>query len=515
MVEFRIGDLRYRSSPSKREQTSRLAEAHFAAAVQCHRAGRLREAETLYRRAIVQDAGHAESFEGLGFIAGATGRFAEACTFFRKAIEIEPTAAPFHVNLGNALKELGRIDEALASYQQAIALDSDFAEAYGNLGALYFSQGRADEACRAYESAIEHRPERGSFYRMRAVVAPLPAGSPVLRRMQQLSQRIAALPQTDQMELHFALATAYGDNGEHERSFAHFLAGNRLKRKSIAYDEGKTLGALARIEKTFSREFLAARRDFGLPSQLPIFIIGMPRSGSTLIEQILASHPDVRGAGEVQILLRLVQRAASVLKTDFPEIASILTASQMSGLADQYLQTLRLEAPAASHIVDKNLENFMAAGLISLMLPAAKIIHIRRDPLATCLSCFAQLFNQDQLPYTYDLGELGRFYQAYERLMTHWRAVLPPGMMIEIQYEDLVDDFEAQARRIVEHCGLTWDERCRDFYATPRLVKTASALQVRRPIYRNSVEKWHVYAKHVAPLIAALRSDHLSAEPRP
>ena len=458
----------------------------------------------MYRRAIALDSGHAESFEGLGLIAWRAGRFADAFTFFRKALEIDPTAAPFHINLGNALKELGRTNEALDSYRQAIALKPDFAEAHGNLGGLYFSQGRADEACCAYETAIEHRPERGSFYRMRALSAPLRRGSSIFHRLEQLSERMAALPEADQMELHFALATAYGQNGEHERSFVHLLAGNALKRKSVVYDEGTALGALAGIETTFSRDFLAVRSDFGVSSQLPIFILGMPRSGSTLVEQILASHPEVCGAGEVQILPNLLQRAASVLKTDFPGMAAILTAGQVERLADQYLKTLRLEGPGASRIVDKHLENFMGAGFISLMLPAAKIIHIRRDPLATCLSCFAQLFNGNELPYTYDLGELGRFHRAYERMMTHWRAVLPAKLLLEIQYEDLVNDFAAQARQILEHCGLTWNDACRSFYRTPRMVKTASALQVRQPIYATSLDKWRVYADLAAPLRAAL-----------
>ena len=482
----------------------RLAADTFAAAVQHDRAGRLREAETLYRRAIVLDSDHAESFEGLGLIAWRTGRLADACTFLRKATDIAPASAPFHVNLGNALKELGRTNEALASYQRAIALKPDFAEAYGNLGSLYFSQGRAADACRAYEAAIEHRPERGSFYRMRAVVAPLQRGNSIFHRMERLAERMAALPEADQMELHFTLATAYGQNGKHERAFEHLLAGNALKRKSVVYEEGKALGALARIANIFSREFLAARSDFGVSSQLPIFIVGMPRSGSTLVEQMLASHPEIRGAGEVQILPNLLQRAASVLKTDFPGMAPVLTAGQVERLADQYLKLLRLEGPGASRIVDKHLENFMGAGFVSLMFPAAKIIHIRRDPLATCLSCFAQLFNGNELPFTYDLAELGRFYRAYERLMNHWRGVLPPGTMLEIRYEDLVSDFSSQARRIVEHCGLTWNDACRSFYRTPRTVKTASALQVRQPLYGTSIDRWRVYAELAAPLRAAL-----------
>jgi tetratricopeptide (TPR) repeat protein len=505
MAEFRVGEnFQYRSSPSNSEVASRLAASDFAAAVQCHRAGCLSEAERFYRRAIVFDPRQAGSFDGLGLIACKKGRFADACMFFGKAVEIDPAAAQYHFNLGNALKDLGRVDEAIEAYRQAIALKPDFAEAYGNLGSLYISQGRAGQACAAYEMAIEHRPERGSFYRLRAFCKPLPPTSPIFRKMQRLAERMSALSETDQMELHFALGTVYGDTEEHERSFVHLLAGNALKRKYVVYDEEKALGSVARVEKTFSRDFLAARSDFGIASRLPIFVVGMPRAGSTLVEQILASHPEACGAGELQILPQLLRQARSVLKTDFPEIVSTLTARQIDRLADRYLDILRSEGPTATRIVDKHLDNFMGLGLISLMLPHAKIIHIRRDPFATCLSCFAKLFNGNHLPYSYDLGELGRFYCAYERLMSHWRAVLPAGMMLEIHYEELVNDFEPQAQRIVEHCGLAWHERCHSFYRTERVVKTASALQVRQPLYATSLSKWKVYAALAQPLRVAL-----------
>ncbi|HEY1737038.1 MAG TPA: sulfotransferase [Methylovirgula sp.] len=497
--------------PQSGGDATQRADALFDTAIGLHRAGRAPDAERAYRRVLGLNPLHAESFDGLGQIAARAGRFTAAVEMFGKAIAIKPGVGGFHLNLGNALKELGRIDDAITAYEKAIALKPDLAEAYGNLGSLYISQGRGDDACRAYEQAIERRPERGAYYRLRAFIKPIHPSDPLFVRMEKLAETMATLSETDQMELHFALAAAHGDSGDYARSSPHFLAGNRMKRRRVRYDEAKALAWTARIEEIFSRDFLAERADFGLATQRPIFVVGMPRSGSTLIEQILASHPDVYGAGELQILPHLLRHVSAARHAIFPEFTAALTASDVNHLAEQYLTILGAEAGSASRIVDKHLENFNALGLISLMLPRAKIIHIQRDPIATCLSAFAKLFNGNHLPYTYDLGELGRFYRAYERLMIHWRDVLPKGMMLEIRYEDLVGDFDRHARAIIAHCGLDWDDRCERFHETERVVKTASALQVRQPLYDTAVAKWHEYEDLVEQLTAALGGERATS----
>lgn len=495
------------SRTGSRAQRAQSSEQIFAEAVRLHQAKRFNEAERAYREVLARAPRDAASFDALGRIACETRRYAVAAELCGKAVALDPNAAHYQVNLGNAFKELGRLDEAIQAYRQAIALKPNYAEAYGNLGTLYISQGRGEEACRAFETASEFSPQRGMFYRLRAFAKPLVQGDPIFRRMEALADSIATLPAHDAMELHFALGTAYGDCGAYQRSFAHLVAGNALKRQAVSYDEGKALSLLHRIETIFSREFLAARRDFGLASRLPVFIVGMPRSGSTLIEQILASHPEAFGAGELPILPHLLNQADHGKKIDFPDGVPALAISQIHRLAEQYVTVLRAESSDATRIVDKLLENFMGLGLIALMFPHARIIHIKRDPVDTCLSCFAKLFNGNHLPYTYELTELGRFYRGYVRLMDHWRNVLPPGMMLEVQYEDLVGDFDLRARRIVAHCGLAWDERCRDFHRTERVVKTASALQVRQAIQRSSLDKWRAYRDLAQPLVAALAGD--------
>jgi hypothetical protein len=234
----------------------------------------------------------------------------------------------------------------------------------------------------------------------------------------------------------------------------------------------------------------------------------MIRSGTTLVEQILASHPKVHGAGERTDFADLATRnlTAGGVPATFPESFAAMTREQLADLGAQYLHRIQTLAPGAERVIDKMPENFRFAGAIHLALPNARIVHVRRDALDTCLSCFSILFAGDQ-PFAYDLGELGRFYSAYEALMEHWRRVLPDGVMLEVQYEELIADTEGQARRIIAHCGLEWDDNCLAFHRNPRPVRTASALQVRQPIYQSSVGRWLAYRDLLQPLLAELNVD--------
>jgi hypothetical protein len=293
---------------------------------------------------------------------------------------------------------------------------------------------------------------------------------------------------------------------DHERSFHHMREGNALKRQSTPYDEA---GKLARFERTcalFDAAFMRERAGQGDPSSRPIFIFGMPRSGTTLIEQILASHPEVRGGGETDLFANALASldAGEGKAFVFPDDAALLSGERLRRLGADYVGGLRLTAAEVERIADKTIDNFRFAGLIHLALPNASLIHARRDPMDTCVSCFSNLFGGYH-PYAYDLGELGRYYQGYDALMRHWRDMLPVSVMLDVQYEDVVDDLEGQARLIVAHCGLEWDPRCLDFHLTERLVRTASATQVRQPIYRGSVQRWRAYEPLLDPLLQELR----------
>jgi hypothetical protein len=254
-----------------------------------------------------------------------------------------------------------------------------------------------------------------------------------------------------------------------------------------------------------SSEFLRTAPAAGQRSAKPIFIIGMPRSGTTLVEQILASHPQVFGAGELTLFERTIGdiRSSTQQAMAYPELALHMTDQQFRELGRRYLAGIERLAPAASHITDKMPTNFIFAGLIHLALPDATIIHTVRDPADTCISCFSKLFTEGHLQ-TYDLAELGRYYRHYEALMAHWHRALPKERILDVSYEDTVADLEAVARRVVAHCGLPWHPACLDFHRTKRVVRTSSATQVRNPIYASSVGRRHAYGELLAPLLAEL-----------
>jgi hypothetical protein len=333
-------------------------------------------------------------------------------------------------------------------------------------------------------------------------------GDPDLLAMEKLASDPKLVSINDRIYLHFALGKAYGDLKDHERSFQHLLEGNALKRQQVSYNDSAERILSERIREVFTPELMRDKRDLGDPSRMPVFIVGMPRSGTTLIEQILASHPKVFGGGELLDFVEAARlRSQDAVAREFAEVVSRMDGQQLREIGARYFTTVQRLAPDAERITDKTPGNFRRAGLINLALPNARIIHARRDPLDTCFSCFSKLFAGNYVAYSYELTELGHAYRYYEALMAHWRQVLPPEVLLEVQYEDVVADLEAQARRIVAHCGLEWDDRCLTFHQTKRPVQTLSAIQVRQPIYRSSIGRWRAYERQLGPLIEALRAD--------
>jgi tetratricopeptide (TPR) repeat protein len=463
------------------------------------------EAISYYVRAIAIKPDYAEAYNGLGDALMNCERAAEALGYYEKLAAIRPDLAEAHNNLGVSLHALNRESEAITHFTKALAIRSNYADAHGNLGLALESIGRIEEATTAYEKAIEHAPTIARFYRWLFHCKKAVAGDRQLAAMFELAQHVASLPRGEQIELHFALGKAYADLKQYEMSFRHLLEGNALKRQELAYDEAETLFMFDRIRAVFSPELIASKAGRGDPSAEPIFILGMPRSGSTLIEQILASHPRVFGAGELNDFGRTVRSLSVQLggHLQFLEQVKTLSDEDLLRLGNRYVCRIRNMAPNADRVTDKAPSNFRFAGLIHLALPNARIIHARRDPIDTCVSCFSTLFSRGQ-SFAYDLSELGRYYRAYERLMDHWRATLPEGVMLEVSYEELVADFEEQARRIVAHCGLAWHEACLAFYKTQRPVKSASAPQVYQPLYTTSVGNGRWYGNLLQPLLDAL-----------
>lgn len=472
--------------------------------------GKLDEAMGLLRRAIVSNPTSAPAHNNLGMTLNLAKRHEEALAPLERAIALDPGYHLAHNNLGVALQGLGSHQPAMACFERAVALKPDHVEALRNLGSIYRECGRFAEARRRYEQALAIEPKNTSIVYDILQCGKVGAGDPHLATLETLAEDPVTLPKDDRIRLRFALAKAYGDLGLDELAFRHLLDGNALERRRIVYDETARLSSFDRIRAVFSAELMRSRTDLGHPSERPIFILGMMRSGSTLVEQVLASHPDVFAAGERPEFYAACQAVVplSASAATYPDTAPLFTGEQLRQLAEIYLA--RLEKLAAGRpalrITDKMPGNFSAIGLIRLALPNAHIIHTIRDPIDTCLSAFSQLFSDDQ-PFAYDLGELGRYYRGYGRLMEHWSAILPRSAILDVCYEELVDDFENQVRRILDYCGLVWNEACLSFYKTDRPVSTASQVQVRQPIYRSSVGRWRPDEATLRPLVQGLGYD--------
>ena len=469
------------------------------------RLGRRNEAVEALQKALAIRPDFVEARTNLGIVLSALDRHQDAIVEFRHALSVQPKNPRLHLNIGNALHALNRHDEAITHYREALALDPGSALAASKLGLALEEIGRIEDARIAYEKAIALEPRRPSHYHSLTKIRKTASGDPHLARMEVLARGMRSLAAPDQIELHFALGKALADAGEDERAFGHFFEGNALKRRELRYDEATVLGRLDRTRKIFTPELMRSKHGTGDPSRLPIFIVGMPRSGSTLVEQILASHPAVLAGGEINDFREASRELGAQTGAEpFPENVPGMTAEQLRGLAENYLGRITKIAAAGSssrpqRITDKLPANFRYAGLIHLALPNARIIHTCRDPIDTCLSCFSILFVTQ--PFTYDLGELGRYYRTYARLMDHWREMLPSSVLLDVKYEELVADFEAQARRIVTHCGLEWDDRCLAFYDARRPVRTASLVQVRQPVYQTSIGRWRPSDDVLRPLL--------------
>jgi tetratricopeptide (TPR) repeat protein len=482
----------------------RSAEAHANLAQFLMLSNRAKEAMPHFRAALEIDPDRVEAHNNLAVLLSKMHRYKAALFHFRKASELRPDFAPAHANLGNALTVVDRPEEAMPHFKKALTLDKDSVEGRFGLGLAYQMMGKLKEARVVLARALTLAPRDVSCICAYVEAGRMTADDPVLSAIQKVVDDVESFRPDQQIELQFAMAKICDDIGDYARASDHLLKANGLKRQYVRYDETTALRALEKIQSVFSPELLKRRENVGDPSAAPVFILGMPRSGTTLVEQILASHPQVRGGGELPFLTDFVRQLRGQKPEDFfPQTLNTRPDAELAALGRQYMTLLREKGGDAARITDKMPANFRFIGLIRLILPNARIIHTRRNAADTCLSCFSKSF-KGGVDFAYDLGELGRYWRAYDKLMDHWRRVLPDGVMLEVDYETLVADFEPQARKLVAHCGLDWDERCLAFSETNRPVRTASAAQVREPIYKSSLERWRRYENILQPLLREL-----------
>ena len=479
-----------------------FAEAHCNAGNALLALEEFARADAAFREAIRLRPDYVEALEGRARCTQERHQLEEAEACARQALARQERPATW-VLLGGIHAEQGYTEKAQAAYDRALELQHDLVSAWMGKGHLLMEIGKLDQAEACFQRALALEPAATPPRLALAQVRKTRPGDDNFAALQDIAAGIADMPPTRAIPLHFALGKCYDDLKRHDEAFPHFLAGAGLKRQRLEYSAENNRLIVENLRRQFTPDTLRRLSGAGNPSATPIFVLGMPRSGTTLTETILASHPDVHGAGELPDLLRLIGQELGEPAVGYPLSVQWMTPAHVTSLGDRYVTQLMQRAPDSPRITDKMPANYLGLGMIHLMLPNAKIVHVRRNPVDTCLSGFTKLFNRSQ-PHSYDLRELGRHYRDYLDIMAHWREVLPPGAFYELQYEDLVAHQEEESRKLLAYCGLEWNEACLTPHQTERTVKTASITQVRQPVYTSSVERWRVYEKFLGPLLDEL-----------
>ena len=440
-------------------------------AIKLHQQGQIDQARVIYEEVLAKQPNNSNALQLMGLIYNHLGDYARAIESIDKAISIHGRVASYYHNGAGVYRKIGDHAKAREYFHKAIALKADYGEAYQGL--------------------VELQRYKAPDKTLRKIEAQLKTG---------LEDKLASY-------FHFAAGKIYDDIGEYDRAFKHFLQANR---KSGRQCDMATYARRARdIVYVYSHRYLKHRAQWGLDDGSPIFIVGMPRCGSTLVEQVLASHSQVFGAGELPDIHSITGSMAERVqpRSEYPNFMVAIGKEVLQGYGKSYLQRIREVAKGQpySYSVDKQLMNFFYLGLILEMFPRAKIVHVRRDPRDTCLSCFFHHFS-DGVPYSFDLLNLGLFYTIYERVMEHWRDHLQ-GRMLEIRYEDFVANQEENTRKLLDYCQLPWEDDCLRFDKTKRAVSTASFWQVRQPVYQRAVGRWQNYQEQLRPLLNTLPLD--------
>ena len=431
---------------------------------------------------------------------------AELAERLERLVALYPLVPELWSALGRAQGLIGAADRSVAAYGRANELRPGQARTLFDLGAAERIRGHIEDSQRWFGQSLAIDPGNALALRLFGMEHRYAYGDEAFVRLNLAAAEISEKPATNRMQLHYALGKAFDDVGEYASAFAHYAAGGRLHRREQPLDEAGSIKLIEALTSTLNRKTPSIVAEVGYPSDKPVFVLGMPRSGTSLVEQVLASHREVYGAGEQKLLSRTLQGIViGKARFDLSETGFWPLNEQvpMAERGRRYVEALeRVADPGAIRIVDKMPANAMFVGFIPLILPNARIIHTRRHPVETCLSCYRLMFADGQ-EWSYDLRELGRHYRRYNAVMQHWREQFP-GLMLEVRYEDVVSDFEGQARRITEYLGLAWDDACLKFHETERPVRTASASQVRKPIYATSTNRWRKYEKYLGPLLEEL-----------
>ncbi len=484
-----------------------FAQAHYNLAALCLEQERDGAAIKHYQEAIINDRGFTDAYIALAQLYSKLHIAEKALPLFEAAMQHRPDNHGLMMEYAAILQEAGRSDEALEIATRALELaPEDDLPSMLAMSQRLLDAGRHDEALHYSRKILEVSPDAVGVFGSIANSRRFQEGDPEIAEMELALER-EGLEDEVSATLHFSLGKVYNDCKQYDDAFHHYLSGNRIKRNRIEYERQQQEEHFDRLIDFFDRQFFVERPWSGLESELPIFILGMPRSGTTLTEQIISSHPQVFGAGELGDMGRISSHLTRLAGKGsvYPESLLQLDGETISAVTNRFLENLKAYDPEASRITDKMPHNFMQLGTIAYLLPKARVVHCRRNSLDNCISIFFQHFGSGH-QYKWELEDLGHYYRMYERLMEHWQQVLP-NPMFEVQYAEMVSDQEALSRRLIEFCGLEWDDSCLEFHKSSRAVKTASHWQVRQPIYKSSTDRWRRYEKHLEPLKMGLRGE--------
>ena len=490
--------------------------------------GKLAEAEACIRNALKLAPNHPEALYQLATIASAVGRNADALPLLDRAATLVPENPYYELARGCALEALARWDEAIASYRQVSGRYPDAQGPYDSIGNALMGCGRVEEAIEAYRAAIarkqdfveawlhlgvalsmfgdiagteqaytrvlELQPDHLEVYRLKALLRKCQTREDSDAKVMERCLGDPKLPPAKAMHLHYGLGKVYDDLGEYETAYPHLNDANRLRRVTYQYDINQEIKGLNSVRSLFTKTFIEQRSGYGLTTEQPIFIVGMPRSGSTLVEQILSIHPDVTAAGEVPDFWRTISAVGR-----FPELAERINADSSFRLATEYLERMQAyNRDGRPRITNKSLSNFIHIGVIRLLFPNAKVICCRRDPMATCFSIWMRYFPEVSY-FANEQYEVGRFYRIFDAYMSHWHKVLP-GFVLDFEHRALIENQETQTRRLLEFCELDWNDACLRFHESERVAKTASTSQIRQPINDRGIGQWRHYEQHLGEI---------------
>ena len=477
------------------------AEVNYNLGLTLQELGQLDASVKCYEKALTVNPEHAEAHNNLGVTLKELGQLDTAIEHYERAIAIKPDYAEVYYNLGNAFRVNGQQDAAVESFEKAITIKPDYPGAHNNLGIIFMELGQKDSAFKSYEKSIDIKPDYAEAHLHLSTIKKYTANDPHIAQMHALLSA-SDLSKSDRMSLCFGLAKVYEDLGNRDNQFKFLREGNRLRKQGLNYslDNDQVTHSIVKklfapsspdIEKSLSYEASTIR---------PIFILGMPRSGTSLVEQIIASHHEVYGAGELNTLNNLV---IPIVKNRSTQDTNGLSEETCLSIRQGYFDSLsRLDVPEKV-ISDKMPLNFRWIGFILTAFPEAKIVHLKRDAMATCWSIYKHHFDSKGNGWAYNVDDLAGFYGLYIDFMAFWHQVFP-GKIYDICYEDLTVKQEEETRKLLEYCELDWDENCLSFYDNKRVVKTASASQVRQKMYQGSSEAWKKHEAYLQPLIKAL-----------